>query len=245
MNNYETWQGALDEEIGFWRQIINGTFPEKSWCEDMRVRARGENGLPNPILSFVHPGARILDVGAGPVSVLGLRNAPAEVELVAVDPLAEAYAALLAEAAVTPWNVTRWSEAERLSEMKLGLFDVVYSRNALDHSYDPTRAIIEMTKVCKPTGLVFLEGSVNESVKQNAAGLHQWNFMPIDSGELVIWQPNGAAVSLRQALGADYHVSAGYPGPNRFDWLHVKITRSHSGTQSKPPARFGFLRGNS
>src|SRR5215475_10525269 len=92
-------------------------------------------------------------------------------------------------------------EGEHLSGLDLGLFDLVYSRNALDHAYDPIRVTREMTKLCQTSGSVFFEGNVNESCREYGVGLHRWNFMPVDNGDLVVWQMDKTAMSLRSALG--------------------------------------------
>ena len=65
-----------------------------------------------------------------------------------------------------------------------------------------------MTKVCKQDGVVFFEGHVNESCRQRGVGLHQWNFMPVDNGDLVVWQMDREATSLRRALGDNMLVQA-------------------------------------
>jgi len=41
-----------------------------------------------------------------------------------------------------------------------------------------------------------------------AQRLHQWNFMPLDNGDLVIWTPDYTAYSLRAALDGMASVDA-------------------------------------
>jgi hypothetical protein len=60
----------------------------------------------------------------------------------------------------------------------------------------------------KPSGVVFFEGYVNEAINEHEPGLHQWNFMPIDTGDLVIWQRRGNVVSLRGGLAQKAIVTA-------------------------------------
>jgi hypothetical protein len=114
---------------------------------------------------------------------------------------------------------TRKGQGERLSELELGLFDIVYSCNALDHAYDPLMAIRQMVAACKPVGAVVFEGNTNEAVRQRNQGLNQWNFMPVENGDMMVWQMDKTAVSLRHALGNEVLVQA------RGDrWYRVEIT---------------------
>ena len=214
----DRWQEHLPEEVEFWRQMIDGTFPNADWVAGLRKRIAGEHEFPGHLRGYLNGAARVLDVGSGPATTLGPLDG---VEIVAIDPLAETYSSLLQKHGLPPWNPTRLGEGERLSALGIGTFDLVYSRNALDHAYDPLLVIKEMVAVCKPTGTVHFEGSVNESVKQNAHGLHQWNFMPLDTGDLVIWQPDNKAVSLRAALGDGVTVKAA-----GSHWYQVEVKRT-------------------
>ena len=215
----ERWRKGLPSELNFWRGIIYGTNPDREWVAEMQNRIHGRNPFPNHLHQYLNNRSttRILDVGAGPVTTLGL-DAPSQIEVVAVDPLADAYNKLLDKQRLVPCTRTLQGEGEHLSELGLGVFDLVYSRNALDHAHDPIRAISEMLKVCKKGGTVFFEGAVNESVREYGVGLHQWNFLPIDSGDLVVWQMDKNAISLRCALGEHVHVQA-----SGISWYKVEI----------------------
>jgi SAM-dependent methyltransferase len=221
---HDVWQRGLTHETAFWTRIITGTHKRQDWVENMRQRAA--DALPflpdlAPYVAAVSADAavvRILDVGAGPVTIIGTATAPRPVEVIAVDPLAENYAALLAKHGLVPVTKTLIGDAETLSDLKLGEFDIVFSRNALDHSYDPMRAIEQMLKACKPGGVVYLAGHVNEATSNNYSGLHQWNFMPLDNGDLVIWRKGGPAISVRAALAGKAAVNA-----KGHDWYRVEI----------------------
>jgi 2-polyprenyl-3-methyl-5-hydroxy-6-metoxy-1,4-benzoquinol methylase len=215
----EDWASRLPEEAEFWRKLIFGTYPIKDWVYEVRQRVAGTFPFPDSCVRYLNADkTRILDVGAGPASILCPDMAPRYVEVVAVDPLADTYNQLLAEAKLQPRVRTQRGEGERLSELNLGKFDLVYSRNALDHSYDPIRVIKEMVKVCAPAGVVFFEGAVNESLNEKGQGLHQWNFMPVDNGDLIIWRPDNTAYSLRSALEGLAQVKA-----RGNKWYNVEI----------------------
>ena len=223
----ERWKAGLPSEVNFWRRIINGTYPNREWVAEMRRRVCGQNPFPDHLHRYLDGTSvtRILDVGAGPITILGPIGAPSQIEVVGVDPLADTYNTLLDKQGLVPCNRTLRGEGEHLSELELGLFDLVYSRNALDHAYDPIRAIREMTKLCKASGAVFFEGNVNESCRERGVGLHQWNFMPVDNGDLVVWQMNKKATSLRSALGENLQVQA-----SGSKWYKVEIRHQIWGT---------------
>jgi hypothetical protein len=65
-------------------------------------------------------------------------------------------------------------------------FDLVHCINALDHSFDPLRAIHEMLRVARVGGTVVLMHQPNEAEAENYVGLHQWNF-DVQDGRFVVW----------------------------------------------------------
>lgn len=73
-----------------------------------------------------------------------------------------------------------------MERFREGEFDLAYSRNALDHSYDPMRAIKQMVMLVKPGQYVYLDHKAHEAVKARYTGLHQWNF-DVKDGRFVLW----------------------------------------------------------
>jgi hypothetical protein len=63
----------------------------------------------------------------------------------------------IADTALRFDNMIKWDFHEVKPEW-IGAVDFIYS-NALDHSYDPTRALSQWLKCLKPTGLCFVEWS--------------------------------------------------------------------------------------
>jgi len=129
---------------------------------------------------------RVLDVGAGPLTVVGKKWAGRKIEIVAVDPLAAEYDRLLSKHGIRPVCRTTYARAEGLTGIfPAAGFDFVHARNSIDHSSDPIRTISEMLRVVKPGCWVYLEHKINEGRTENYHGLHQWNFFP-RSGEFFI-----------------------------------------------------------
>lgn len=204
----QVWTDNLYTEVAYWDHVISGQYKITERVEAFKQRAAGLYPFPPHLLRYLKPDrtTRILDVGAGPHTVIGLQDVPCPIEIVAIDPLAHEYDALFEKYKVTPAVRTVFGEAEKIGEYGLGKFDLTYSRNALDHSYDPITAIDAMVAATRDDGAVLFEGSVNEGEKNKYHGLHQWNFLP-EGEDLVVWNST-ARISLAEHLGSKAKVSA-------------------------------------
>ena len=68
-------------------------------------------------------------------------------------------------------------QGEHITEMfEADHFDVVYSRNAIDHGDSPSLCIENMYSLLKSGGIFYLAGFVNEGSSNQWEGLHQWDF---------------------------------------------------------------------
>jgi|GEM_PF-2782893 len=218
-DHYKIWKMNLHEEIHFWELIISGKHPNKEWVEDFRWRAKGIDVVPPHLIKYVNKYRRILDVGSGPATVFGRIFNGQPIDVTAVDPLAEIYIQLCEKYGVSLAVKPIYGEAENLVNFVDGKFDLVYSRNAIDHSYDPIKAIQSMIDVCSNGGLVFLENRINEGCAGEYQGLHQWNFMPA-SGDLIIWKRDGSGYIASRVLNGfkELHAYVIRPG-----WVAVEI----------------------
>lgn len=124
---------------------------------------------------------KILDVGAGPVTMLGKKWNGRKIEITAIDPLADRYNEILKKNNIHPPVITKVGYAEKLTEQfDENYFDIVHAINSLDHCFNPVKAIEEMLKVVRKNSYVVLYHSINEGKKHNYSGLHQWNFYEED-----------------------------------------------------------------
>lgn len=224
-----------EEELAFWDHWL--ATKGFNWPEDYRRKSDPEApvliprrflpGAARSPLRFL-PGRRptisILDVGAGPLSLVGTRLRGVAVELVAVDPLAEEYNELLARHGVEAPVPTRPAAAEALVEaFGDARFDLVYCQNALDHSAEPMRGLEQMTRVVKPGCWVVLKHTVDEAETEEYSQLHDWNFN-VDSGRFVIW-------NLAERIYPDEHlplaerVEAGLSEEDGYRWVRVAVRR--------------------
>jgi SAM-dependent methyltransferase len=150
---------------------------------------------------------RVLDVGAGPVTAIGYTMPGKQVEITAVDVLADQYDRMLHRRGIVPPVRTVYADAERLTEsFAAGSFDVVVALNSIDHTSRPVVAIDQMVEVAKPGGLIRLVHSVDEGQEQAYAGLHQWNLTD-ENGRFIVWN-RSERVDVSDRLAGRCEVSA-------------------------------------
>jgi SAM-dependent methyltransferase len=129
---------------------------------------------------------KVLDVGSGPISVIrGVQHLPNVAEFVSLDPLAHVYNALIRDSFSHLPHVS-FGLSEFVSAFVEGSFDVIYCQNALDHSFDPVRSLVDLLRVLAPGGVLVLQHYQDEGLFENYSGLHHWNFTD-EGGNLVFW----------------------------------------------------------
>lgn len=215
----QRWRSQLPKELSFWKQWIGGgDIHTADWIrEALDPTTPLQPELARLLDPFDDDELRILDVGAGPISFLGKRLGDRPVTVVPVDPLADDYNALLKEAGLTAPAPTRPGSAEELTSLfPEASFHLVHSSNAIDHAFDPVRAIEQMIAMVKPGGSVFLTHFRNEGHENGYYGLHQWNF-DIRGGAFVVWNPVRER-SISEELGHLAEIDA------RLDGKMVKAT---------------------
>jgi len=175
------WRESTPEEVAYWEGVIRaraagGAFtpPEQdhSW-----VREQFEPALP------AHEMIRLLDVGSGPFSTLGVAKSDSRTEIVATDALADIYNRLLDQVGLLAYPRIRPVKAEELSRaFGLESFHLVQCANALDHCEEPAKVFAEMVAVCRPGGVLRIVSFENEGQVQGYHGLHHWNLRADDAG---------------------------------------------------------------
>jgi SAM-dependent methyltransferase len=200
----EAWARGTAHELEWWLGQLRRKAADGQADPDFAKRLAGEAPFPFPALveHIERPALRVLDIGSGPVSQLGTVLPGRSIELVAVDPLAEQYAAILQEVGLAPKHRPRPGQAETLDTLfGAGEFDFAYCRNALDHACDPLEGISQVIRTLRPGCWFYLCGHAEEGVNAGYAGLHQWNFT-VREGELLLWRP-GIEIALGKALRAE------------------------------------------
>jgi SAM-dependent methyltransferase len=219
----EAWNAAIPGEVGFWDRYLQGHGLQ--WAPDYEARLDPNSPLQSEIadaLTFTAGvPARILDVGAGPLTWLGKQAGDGDVEIVAVDVLADDYNRLLDDAGIVPLVKTRRCETEQLTEVfSPGEFDLVFARNTLDHSYDPIACVRAMLHCARPGGVVMLMHRRNEAEEEDYLGLHQWNLQN-EAGDVLVWRP-GQRTSLLKELGASLWIEKTWTDADGWEWVRAR-----------------------
>jgi len=209
----EDWKSGIGFELDFWDRWAEDSAntdarndPNRAYLFESILKADAEKGQTQ---------FRVLDVGAGPLSMMGyaLPSMPgARLELVPTDPLGDTYAKALLKAGVIPLVAVRTIMAEDLSKVFsecsqendnwARCFDLSTSRNALDHAKDPVECIRQMVLVTKPGHTIKIIGNTNEAENAMYAGFHQWNFANVE-GRFTVWsRRTSGEVDVATALGA-------------------------------------------
>ena len=190
-------------ELSFWSNFIDSKDPwiDQMLCNDLKFNKELEDVC---IMHFDNGSSlKICDVGCGPVSSIGYKSNFFTINIIGVDPLIIEYNKLLKEHNYTRPFISIAYDAEKLIEIfGENIFDVVHSRNSLDHTEDPISAIQNCYDICKKNGLLFFRFMNNEANNAGFTGLHQWNFTNIDS-DIRISNNKNNIYSLKEILNIE------------------------------------------
>jgi SAM-dependent methyltransferase len=222
------WKSQLKSEATFWEKWF--ATKGDAWQEDFRNRQDPDFELQENVRRWIDAPegsvVEILDVGAGPLTVLGKRWDGRRVQITAVDALADRYDQILRDSAMTPLVRTQLCATENLLErFEPDQFDFVHALNTLDHHYDPLRALGQMLSVVKPGKCIYFKHETEEAERAGHTGLHQWNFS-LDDKKVLLWNEH-RRVDLAEEFAAWATLeSAEF---EEEDWLAVVMRKTRPG----------------
>ena len=193
MTTRGAWEAGIERELGWWRRYLAGGGLDRP--EEFRFRFDPDAPLQPHVARALPPardaaGPRLLDCAAGPATTLGKTLGGQRLAVVAVDALADRYAAMLGELGLAPPVPTLPCEVERLDGLfAADAFDLVYMRFALDHCYDPLAALRQMVRAARPGGVVMVE-HYRDDAQTGYQGLRQWDLRP-EPGDLEVANAGG------------------------------------------------------
>lgn len=184
----QLWEQGIHEEIDHWQKAL--TDPNAPTYNLVRQRLDPQRPLDPRFRELLQtpPGhrARILDIGSGPLTIMGYVWEDRQVDLHMIDALADEYNKIMAQAGIVPPVSPIQCHAEEIAQQfEPNSFDLIHSFNALDHAYAPLEALKQAMTLLKPGGWIYLRHKVNEG-KRIYGGLHQWNFCE-ENGQFIIW----------------------------------------------------------
>jgi SAM-dependent methyltransferase len=227
------WKTQLKSEITFWEKWF--ATKGDAWQEDFLNRQDPDFELQENVRRWIDAPegslVEILDVGAGPLTVLGKRWDGRRVQITAVDALADRYDQILRSSAMTPLVRTQLCHSEKLLErFEPDRFDLVHALNTLDHHYNPLRALGQMFSVVKPGRCIYFKHETEEAERAGHSGLHQWNFS-LDDGQVLLWNEH-RRVNLAEEFAA--WATLEYAEFEEQEWLAVAMRKTRSGSLPDP-----------
>src|SRR5205809_6212196 len=150
------WQRAQQYERGYWESVASrlatGSISQLEWyrwrAEQLQLRLRSV-GLGH----LADGGARVIEVGSGPVGVVGFFPA---VERVAVDPLEPYYAANATLTALRAPTVQYRPGSVEALPVSSGHYDLAIIENCIDHVRDVAAAMRELRRALAAAGVLYL-----------------------------------------------------------------------------------------
>lgn len=128
---------------------------------------------------------KIADLGAGIMSTTGNYWDGVKVEIYASDYYAKKFEQICNYFKIKRLIPVEFQDMEHLTYPN-NMFDIVHCVNALDHTVDPVKVLLEMQRVCKPGGYIYLRHRLNVGVLQKYYGQHQWN-IEMNGNECIFW----------------------------------------------------------
>ena len=138
-----------------------------------------------------------LDIGCGPVSVLRWGALQGLLRVTGVDPLLDMYRMILERhgldglpAIACQRELNIYAE-ELASVLPPESFDIVFTRNAIDHVEDPVAVIGQAEACLRPGGILVLDFHTREGSRQGWEQLHQFDLYLDETDQLVCQTQQG------------------------------------------------------
>lgn len=174
--NADRWKSATQEELVFWRNTIEN--PDSKHYHNFKKRCEPNKPLNDFVEKYCSTRTNniILDVGSGPISIVGTTHKLIDFEVIAIDPLANEYHKILLDNKVYQATTPISLAGEDISQMfQNNYFDIAYARNSIDHSLNPVKIVSNMINVVKPDGFIVMT-HIHKQAPPCCNGLHNWSF---------------------------------------------------------------------
>lgn len=198
---WNEWTTGIQYELAFWSRWI--ATKGGSYAQDFANRTNPAQPVDEFLEQVIgrtrQSVVQLLDVGAGPLCCLGKVSRQSDLRITAIDPLADFYDQMLAANGLAPPVRTGFGTGEDLIlQFQPESFDIVHCQNALDHSLDPVRSVLQMLVVCRIGGFVMLRHAHNEAENERYQGFHKWNLT--NEGEAVLVWNRTARLNLSELI---------------------------------------------
>lgn len=214
----EQWSRDKGGSVEFFEQKLLSGKMDKLLDPNREVRKDLRPYLPRDQKTIA-----VIDVGSGPASRVGFRWEDRILVVEAVDVNGDEYMDMFKKHGITPPAETKKGEGEELHTLySPNTFDLAFSRNALDHCYQPLKAIQNMVDLVKPSRYVILLHRRNEGEAMGYRGAHLWNFDE-EEGRAILHGP-GEKYVLSEALEG-VRLEHRLVTDKKYEWIYVIIQK--------------------
>jgi SAM-dependent methyltransferase len=199
--------GGFRDEIRFWALELSGCGYHPEILDRLKPHGMAADfpAVLYPLLEKLHrKPARVADVGSGPLSQLAYGAYTGRMALTAIDPLADVYTELLGGKREAAAYRRLAVPAEQLSEtLGAGTFDIIWTRNAIDHSQDPARAFQSMVDALALGGFLVMTQFSREGTAEKWHGLHQHDMYLDETNRLILQSFENGILGVPRCLSDD------------------------------------------
>ncbi len=190
------WHRAQQYERGYWEsqatQIAHGSLPQLNWyrwrAEQLVSRLRSLD-----LAALADGSARVVEVGSGPVGVVGFFPAA---ERVAIDPLENYYASNSTLTALRNQAVDYRQGSVEALPCHSGGYDLAIIENCIDHVRDIHAGMRELKRVLARSGTLYL--TVNCRTSWGFVAHRALSRLRIDAGHPHTFTPRRVQMLLRR-----------------------------------------------
>lgn len=190
-DKYNKWFSGIPYELAFWSSIYRGKKP-RYWLIKLSELNK-EISLHNfdvkkflESMMTVNDSPIVLDVGCGMSYYVGNKLKDKDLDIRYVDPLAPFYNRILDRYNVDTPRIEFGMMEYMSSFYPKGNVSLIIIQNALDHSANPIKGILECLNTLRIGGVLYLKHYPNEAEKEQYKGFHQYN-VDIRDNQLFIW----------------------------------------------------------
>ena len=190
-DTFGQWMKGISYEIAFWNNVYRWkhTFQGMMRWSHYGGEIQLEGFDANQYLA-AKDAPLVLDVGCGMSYATGnfvnKENRLVPLDIRYIDPLAPYFNRILKRRHKDLPAIT-FGMMEYLSSFyPQHDIDLIIIQNALDHSANPTKGIVEALDCLKIGGILYLNHHPDEAEKEHYKGFHQYNITQ-DAGQLIVW----------------------------------------------------------
>jgi len=218
------WKTAQQYERGYWEtvaaRITEGSVSQLDWYR-WRADQLAERLRRLGLATLADGSARVIEVGSGPVGVVGFFPAR---ERVAIDPLESYYGSNETLAALRNGAVDYREGSVEALPAATGQYDLAIIENCIDHVRDVHGGMRELRRVLRPGGVLYL--TVNCRTRWGYVAHRALSRLRIDAGHPHTFTPRRARLLIARHGFTPLDLEVGSYAAARREDLHAADRRT-------------------